>query len=109
RHQRFARWLPALLEFGKHSGETLLGMGDGLGTDWVPYARQGASVIVCSPSADQLALVRRNFELRELPARFVQAAPTSLPIDPASIDVVCLSDLLHRVRDPLALVDEVYR
>jgi SAM-dependent methyltransferase len=109
RHNRFGRWLPAVLEFGKHAAETILVMGTGLGTDWVQYARQGASVIVCSPSAEQIALVRRNFELRELPARFVQAMPTSLPIDPASIDVVCLSDLVHQVRAPEQLADEVYR
>jgi SAM-dependent methyltransferase len=35
--------------------------------------------------------------------------PTSLPIEPASIDVVCLDDLLQRIRDPQALIDEVYR
>src|SRR6266704_3693028 len=35
RHQRHARWLPSALEFDKHSGETLLGLGTGLGTDWV--------------------------------------------------------------------------
>src|SRR5262245_40875566 len=109
RHQRFARWLPAVLEFSKHAGETLLVMGTGLGTDWVQYARQGASVIVCSPSAEQIGLVRRNFELRELSARFVQAMPASLPIDPASIDVICLSSLVHQVRDPDGLINEVYR
>jgi SAM-dependent methyltransferase len=109
RHNRFGRWLPPVLEFGKHAAETILVMGSGLGTDWVQYARQGASVIVCSPSTEQIALVRRNFELRELPARFVQAMPTSLPIDPASIDVVCLSELVHQVRAPEQLTDEVFR
>ncbi len=109
RLQRYARWLPSTLEFSRHSGETLLGLGPGLGTDWVQYAREGASVIVCSPSAEQLALARRHFELRQLPARFVQATPTVLPLDPASIDVVCLGDLLARVADPHALLDEVYR
>jgi ubiquinone/menaquinone biosynthesis C-methylase UbiE len=109
RHHRYARWLPMVLEFNKHAGETLLGLGTGLGTDWVQYARQGASVIVCSPSAEQITLVRRNFELRELPVRFVQAMPASLPIDAASIDVVCLSSLVHQVRDPEALIHEVYR
>ena len=109
RHERYARWLTTTLEFDKHAGETLLGLGTGLGTDWIRYAKQGASVIVCSPSPDQLSTVRRNFELRELPARFVQAMPSSLPLDSASIDVVCLSDLLHRVNDPQTLIDEVYR
>lgn len=109
RHNRHARWLGSTLEFAKHAGETLLCLGNGLGTDWVQYARQGAQVIVCSPSAEQLALVRRNFDLRELPARFVQSSPSSLPLDPASIDVVCLSDWLQRVREPHTLISEVYR
>src|SRR5438067_2186624 len=64
RHGRQGRWIPRLLEFAKHSGETLLGLGHGLGTDWLQYARHGAGVVVCSPSNTQLALVRRNFELR---------------------------------------------
>src|SRR5947209_9741180 len=43
RHSRQGRWIPRLLEFAKHSGETLLGIGHGLGTDWVQYARCGAN------------------------------------------------------------------
>src|SRR3954452_23729610 len=60
RHRREGRWIPRLLEFAKHSGETLLGLGNGLGTDWLQYARHGAAVIVCSPAAEQLALIRKN-------------------------------------------------
>jgi ubiquinone/menaquinone biosynthesis C-methylase UbiE len=109
RHSRQARWIPRLLEFGKHSGETLLGLGNGLGTDWLQYARHGAEVIVCSPSAEQLALIRRNFELRGLSGRFLHALVSSLPLENASIDVVCLSSLLHEVGEPQAVVDEIYR
>src|SRR5947209_5703567 len=57
RYGRHGRWLPRLLEFGKHAGETLLGCGDGLGADWVQYARCGAEVTACCTSADVLALV----------------------------------------------------
>src|SRR5580693_5266882 len=39
RHHRNGTWIPRSLEFTKHGGETLLGLGDGLGTDWVQYAR----------------------------------------------------------------------
>jgi SAM-dependent methyltransferase len=109
RHSRHGRWIPRLLEFAKHSGEKLLGIGAGLGTDWLQYARHGASVVVCSPSAEQLALIRRNFELRGLEGRFLHAPPTGLPVEPASIDVACVSSLLHEVADPQAVVDEVYR
>jgi SAM-dependent methyltransferase len=103
------RWIPRLLEFAKHGGETLLGLGTGLGTDWLQYARHGANVVVCCPSALQLSLVRRNFELRGLSGRFVHASPTTLPLETASIDVACLGGLLEVIEDPRAVVDEVYR
>lgn len=109
RHGRQGRWIPRLLEFAKHSGETLLGLGNGLGTDWLQYARNGANVVVCSPSADQLTLIRRNFELRGLGGNFLHTDPCSLPLENASIDVACVSSLLHEVRDPLLVVNEVYR
>src|SRR5579885_3649116 len=108
RHGRRGRWIPRLLEFGKHSGDTLLGLGNGLGTDWLQYARHGARVVVCSAAADQLALIRRNFELRGLAGRFLHARPTALPLETASIDVVCLSSLPAGADDPAAVVDEVY-
>ena len=109
RHGRHGRWIPRLLEFAKHSGETLAGIGNGLGTDWLQYARHGASVVVCSPSAEQLALIRRNFELRGLPGRFLHVPPTALPLESSSIDVACVSSLLQECPDPGALVNEVYR
>jgi SAM-dependent methyltransferase len=109
RHQRRGRWIPRLLEFSKHPGETLLCIGNGLGTDWVQYARQGAAVVVCSPSADNLELMRRNFEVRGLSGRFLHSSPTCLPLDSASLDVACLGDILADAADPRGVVDEVYR
>jgi ubiquinone/menaquinone biosynthesis C-methylase UbiE len=109
RHSRQGRWLPRLLEFAKHSGETLLGLGNGLGTDWLQYARHGASVVVCSASAEQLALARRNFELRGLSGRFLHGSPQSLPLENASIDVVCISSMLPEWSEPSAVVAQIYR
>src|SRR5438128_2248752 len=83
RHSKHARWIPKLLEFAKHSGERLLGLGHGLGTDWVQYAHHGANVVVCSTSPAQLDLVRRNFALRGLTGGFMHAQPTRLPLDSA--------------------------
>lgn len=109
RHERQARWLPRLLEFGKHGGETFLGLGHGLGTDWVPYARNGARVIACTPVASELALIRRNFELRQLTARFLHAEPTHLPLPDNGIDVACISGLLHLASHPDWIIEEIYR
>jgi SAM-dependent methyltransferase len=109
RHGRYGAWIPRLLEFTRHSGERLLGLGDGLGTDWVQYARHGAAVTVASPYAERLALTQRNFELRGLQGVFLHADPATLPLEAASIDVVCLSGLLAEARDPRAVVEEIYR
>jgi SAM-dependent methyltransferase len=109
RHSRQGRWIPKLLEFAKHPGETLLGVGNGLGTDWLQYARHGAAVVVCSPAADYLAICRRNFELRGLSGRFLHSRPESLPLPSASIDVACVSGLFHQVTDPTPVVKEIYR
>jgi ubiquinone/menaquinone biosynthesis C-methylase UbiE len=109
RHGRQGHWVPRLLEVAKHGGETLLGLGNGLGTDWVRYARNGAHVIACCPSAEYLALIQRNFELRGLRGKFLHVTPTELPLDDASIDVACVSGLLGDVENPAAVVAELYR
>jgi SAM-dependent methyltransferase len=109
RHGRHGRWIPRLLEFAKHAGERLLCVGNGLGTDWLQYARHGASVAVCCPASEQLALMRRNFELRGLPGTFHNVPADALPVETASIDVVCLTSLLEGGSDTGAVVEEVYR
>src|SRR5262249_9143696 len=96
-------------EFAKHGGETLLGLGNGLGTDWVQYARHGASVIACSNSSEQLSLARRNFELRGLSGRFLSTTLDSLPVGRASIDVVCVRGFFDDALDAATGVEEVYR
>jgi SAM-dependent methyltransferase len=106
---RHGRWIPKLLEFSKHAGETLLGLGNGLGTDWLQYAKNGANVIVCSPSVKQLSLIRRNFELRRLTGKFLHASSSGIPLDTASIDVVCVSSLLQEVPEPQPVIEEIYR
>src|SRR5262249_15326142 len=108
RHNRHGRWIPRLLEFAKHGGDTLLALGDDLGTDAVLYARHGADVLACSPVAERLALVRRNFELRGLKGRFLHAGPAALPLPASVIDVACLHGLPGG--QPLEpVVEELYR
>ena len=79
----------ALLEFSKHAGETLLGMGRGLGTDWLQYARHGASVVACSPSPSQLALIAQ-----------LRAARPARPVSPRRPDRPAPGNRQHRCRLP---------
>lgn len=91
RHHRQARWLPEALEFGKHEGETVLALGYGLGTDWVPYARTGARVVIACPDSDELAITRHHFRLRGLSGVFLHATRPPLPLPSASVDLACAS------------------
>jgi SAM-dependent methyltransferase len=109
RYSRHGAWIPRVLEFGRHAGETLLCLGDGMGTDWLQYARQGAHVIACSHSSEQLGLIETNFRLREHEVRLAHAPPHALPFVGASIDVVCIQGLLQEVERPDRVIDEVYR
>jgi SAM-dependent methyltransferase len=109
RHFRKARWVPRLLEFSKHSGEKLLGVGNGLGTDWVQYAKAGSAVTVCGSTAEDLALVRKNFQLRGLTGRFIHADFTNLPVESSSIDVACLGDALFESMNAPNLIQEIFR
>jgi SAM-dependent methyltransferase len=109
RHGRQGHWIPRLLEFARHNGETLLGVGNVLGTDWVQYARHGAQVVACSASAQHLSLTQRNFELRGLRGKFHHTSPAALPVESASIDVACLVGWLGEMVDPAVVVAEVFR
>jgi SAM-dependent methyltransferase len=109
RHSRQGRWIPHLLEFSRHGGERLLGLGGGLGSDLVEYARHGAEVVAACPCGEQLAILRRHFELRGQRGVFLHASPRALPLEPSSIDVVCLTGVVHDEPEPAALIDEIYR
>jgi SAM-dependent methyltransferase len=106
--QRYARqgyWLPKVLEFKRHAGEAVLGLGNTLGTDWLQFARNGAQLIACHPAQDQVGVMRRNFELRGQDGRFLHAPTHALPLDASSVDIACIHG---RPADP-AMIDEVYR
>ncbi len=109
RYAKQGSWLTRRMEFRRHAGDKILCLGHGLGTDWVQYAAHDAQVIVLHPAAEQLALVRRNFEARQLAAQWIQGSFTALPQRPNSMDVVCLSGL-HGQLDALpAVIAEIYR
>ena len=88
RYRRHGRWLAKLLEFDRHPRESLLAIGDGLGIDWVNYARAGASVSVLDPSSDRLRLYRHHFGVRKVQANYIQAPMSHWPLADDRTDVV---------------------
>jgi SAM-dependent methyltransferase len=110
RYSRHGYWIPKVLECHRHQGEQVLGLGDGLGTDWIQYAAHGAEVHYATPSSEALAVVRKHFSLRRLPAQLHHASLTALPLSDECLDVVCLSTLSTGLAAPLeAIVGEIFR
>lgn len=109
RYARHGNWIPRLFEFNRHRGEQVLGLGEGLGTDWVRFAQGGAHMHLCCRSLAQMKLVSRNFELRDLKARFMRGSYDALPLNDASMDVVCISGLLDSFESLDSILTEVQR
>lgn len=110
RYARAGAWLPRVLEFSRHAGESLLMLGPGLGTDALQYHRHGTRVTVCAAPADDADEVRRNFHLRGLDLDLV-AAPSSdaLPFGRGAFDLAYLNALHAGPADLAAAADELYR
>lgn len=109
RYQRQGHWLPGSLEVARHAGERVLGLGGGLGSDWMQFAQYGSEVTAVCSSAAQCAIVQRNFDLRRLPGHCEHAPYYALPAASSSIDVACLIGPFAEADGPAAFLDEVYR
>lgn len=103
-------WLQRVLEFTRHTGESLLMLGAGLGSDALQYHRHGVEVTVCAGPADVPELVRRNFDVRGLTARVVRSAlDQTLPFERGAFDLAYLNLLSTPPADLTATISELYR
>lgn len=109
RYSRHGAWLPRLLEFGKHPGEHVVGIGCGVGTDWCRYAAAGARVTVCHPHKEHLDVLRKNFHSRELDATLLHSPFERWPLGESSADVVTICGPLPPEVDHAALAEEAFR
>ncbi len=109
RYIRHASWIPRLLEFAKHSGERVLILGSGLGTDALQYAMNNAKVMYCSTSAEDLHSARRNFELRDCPGTFHNCPNGRLLALDDSVDIVSLTFFQDLALPLPTLLNEAWR
>jgi ubiquinone/menaquinone biosynthesis C-methylase UbiE len=109
RYGVYAPWMPAVMEFAKHSGRDVLEIGGGLGTDLAQFARNGARVTDLDLAAGHLRLAEENFRLRGLSGRFIHRDAESLPFDDRSFDVVYSNGVLHHTPNTATVVGEIYR
>jgi glycosyltransferase involved in cell wall biosynthesis/ubiquinone/menaquinone biosynthesis C-methylase UbiE len=109
RYDVYAPWMPRVMEFDSHAGETMLEIGGGLGTDLAQFAKHGAIVTDVDLSQGHLQLAQENFRLRGLTGRFVHHDAESLPFDAGSFDLVYSNGVLHHTPNTHRTVAEILR
>jgi ubiquinone/menaquinone biosynthesis C-methylase UbiE len=109
RYGEYAPWMHETMEFARHSGEQVLEIGAGLGTDLAQFALHGAHVTDLDLSAGHLAHAQENFRLRGLNGRFVHHDAERIPFDDDTFDVVYSNGVIHHTPNTRQVVDEIYR
>ncbi|MDD5757817.1 MAG: methyltransferase domain-containing protein [Desulfobulbaceae bacterium] len=109
RYDKYGPWMPEVMEFNQHSGEQVLEIGSGIGTDLSQFAINGAIVTDVDLAAGHLALAEENFRLRGLNGRFIQHDAENLPFEDNSFDVVYSNGVIHHIPNTKRVVEEIYR
>ncbi|MBI5401582.1 class I SAM-dependent methyltransferase [Candidatus Wolfebacteria bacterium] len=113
RYKRFNvyyEYLKEGVEYAYHSGEQVLEVGCGIGTDLAEFARNGAIVTGVDLGEDQVRLTKLNFQLQNLPFREIrQANAEHLPFPDNSFDLVVSLGVLHHTPDTELAITEVHR
>ena len=109
RYGQYAPWMPETMEFALHSGESVLEVGAGLGTDLAQFALHGARCTDLDLSAGHLAHAKRHFELRGLQGRFMHGDGESLPFEDGEFDVVYSNGVIHHTPNTQNVIAEIFR
>jgi ubiquinone/menaquinone biosynthesis C-methylase UbiE len=97
------------MEFDRHSGEEILEIGGGMGTDLAQFALHGARVTDVDLSGGHLTLAKENFHVRGLEGRFIQHDAETLVFPDNTFDVVYSNGVLHHTPNTRRVVSEILR
>tara|TARA_B100000287_G_scaffold404381_1_gene427025 strand:- start:67 stop:933 length:867 start_codon:yes stop_codon:yes gene_type:complete len=110
RFESYYAYLSIDAEFAHHTGEKVLEVGTGIGTDIVEYAKNGAIVSGIDLGSDQVELTKLNLSVRNLEYdKITQASAEELPFDNGSFDLVYSFGVLHHTPDTQKAVSEINR
>lgn len=109
RYVEYAPWMPKTMEFGAHSGKSILEIGAGMGTDLAQFAQAGSIVTDIDLSRHHLELARENFALRGLSGTFVHHDAEKLPFDDGTFDLVYSNGVIHHTPNTPLIVSEIRR
>jgi len=98
-----------LLDLDRHSGESVLEVGCGMGLDLVEYLRHGLRVSAVDVSRRSLELTRRLLDQRGMRARLMMADAERLPFAEETFQLVVARGVLMYTPDETRAVKEIYR
>ena len=109
RYQEYAPWMPRVMGFDQFSGQRLLEVGCGMGTDLLQFARGGAIVTGVDLTPRSIEISRRHFKLYDVPGNFLLTDGEQLPFPDGSFDVVYSNGVLHHTPNTADAIREVHR
>lgn len=110
RYKTYYSYLNIDAEFEYHSGEKVLEIGVGIGTDLARYAENNAKVYGIDLGQDQVEFTKLNFKQKGLEFEEIkQGSAESIPYEDGFFDLVYSFGVLHHTPNTEASIDEVYR
>ncbi len=109
RYDEYAPWKFEVMEFDRHSGETVLEIGGGMGNDLSQFAKNGSITTDFDLSGGHLELAKENFELQGLKGTFIHGDAENLPSPNESFDVVYSNGVIHHTPNTYQVVDHIHR
>lgn len=110
RYNIYYEFFPQVAEFEYHSGERVLEVGVGIGTDLVQYAKKGAKVSGIDLTKEAVETTKKNFKLRGLEYEVLKTGDAEkLPFKDNSFDLICSYGVLHHTPNTDKAVEEIYR
>jgi SAM-dependent methyltransferase len=103
------RYLPELVKFSGYTGQRVLEIGCGIGTDLVRFARGGAVVTGVDLSQTAIDLAVKNFAASGVAGDLRVADGEALPFPDASFDVVYGHGVLQYAAAPERIIAEARR
>ena len=110
RYKTYYSYLVKDAEFEFHSGEKVLEVGVGIGTDLVQYAKNGARAYGVDLGQDQVEYTKLNFDVNDLKYEEIkQGSAEELPFENGSFDAYIVSFGIRNFTDIQKGLEEAMR